>query len=96
MLPIHVVYAFISYLLLALLVPLAWALTPVWRKARLTRQVSCPAAGHPAVVKLDAWYAVKMHAMGNDDKRVGSCSAWPRCGHCRQECLAQLRLGGAA
>jgi hypothetical protein len=90
MLPVYVVYAFICYLLLALLIPLGWALTPVWRKARLARQVNCPTAGHPAVVKLDAWFAVKMHTLGNEEKRVEGCSEWPECSHCHQECLVQL------
>ena len=94
MLPVYVVYAFICYLLLALLIPLAWALTPVWRKARLARHVSCPAAGHPAVVELDAWYAVRMHALGNEEKRIRDCSEWPRCSRCRRECLEQI--GNAA
>ena len=58
--PIYVVYAFVCYLLLALLIPLGWALIPVWRNLRLARQVNCPTTGHPAVVDLDVWYAVKM------------------------------------
>jgi hypothetical protein len=94
MLPVYVVYAFICYLSLALLIPLGWALIPVWRKARLARHVTCPAVGHSAVVSLDAWYAVKMHTLGNEEKRVRGCSEWPKCSHCRQECLVQL--GNAA
>jgi hypothetical protein len=90
MLPIYVVYAFICYLSLALLIPLGWALIPVWRGSRLAKQVNCPAAGHPAVVGLDPWYAVKMHTLGNEERRVRDCSEWPRCGDCHQECLVQL------
>ena len=89
--PISVVYAFVCYLLLALLIPLGWALIPVWWKVRLARQVNCPATGHAAVVDLDAWYAVKMHTLGNDNKRVRRCSEWPKCSSCKQECLVQLR-----
>jgi hypothetical protein len=65
--------------------PLGWALIPVWRKARLARQVNCPAVGHTAVVDLDAWYAVEMHTSGNKEKRVRGCSECPQCSHCRQE-----------
>jgi hypothetical protein len=90
MLPVYAVYAFICYLSLALMVPLCWALIPVWRKARLARRVNCPAAGHPAVVDLDAWYAVKKHTSGDAELRVRVCSEWPQCGDCCQECLVQL------
>ena len=62
----------------------------VWRKVRLATQVNCPATGHPAVVDLDVWYAVKTHTLGNDDKRVRRCSEWPKCSPCKQECLVQL------
>ena len=87
--PVYVVCVFLCYMLLALLIPLGWALIPVWRKARVVRQVICPAAGHPAVVSLDAWYAVKMHTLGNEEKFVRSCSEWPTCSNCGQECLMQ-------
>ena len=87
MLPIHVVFASLCYLSLALLIPLGWALLPVWRKAKVARQVTCPASGGPAVVSLDAWFAVKMHTFGNDEKRVRECSKWPQCTGCDQGCL---------
>lgn len=70
MLPVYVLYAFICYLSLALLIPLGWALIPVCRKARLARQVNCPAAGYPAVVDPAAYYAEKMHTLGNEENRV--------------------------
>ena len=88
MLPIYVVYAFLCYLSLALLIPLGWALVPIWRRARVARQVNCPAVGHPAIVNLDAWYSVKMHTFGNEERRVQRCSEWPSCAKCHQECLS--------
>ena len=84
------VYAFISYLVLALLIPLSLALVPVWWRARLARQVKCPAMGKPAVIALDPWYAVKRHTFGNDEHRVRQCSEWPACGNCAQACLVQI------
>ena len=87
--PVYVVYAFLCYMLSAILIPLGWALIPVWRKARVARHLTCPADGRPALVSLDAWYAVKMHALGDEEKRVRNCSEWPARAHCRQECLAQ-------
>lgn len=59
-----VVYAFISYLILALLVPTALALWPTWRRARISRHLTCPAASAAALVTLDPWYAVRMHVLG--------------------------------
>ena len=84
------VYAFIGYLVLALLVPLCLALVPVWRRARPARQVQCPALRKPAVVALDPWYAVQRHTFGDDELRVRQCSEWPVCRNCSQECLGQI------
>ena len=72
-----VIYFFISHLVLALLVPTVWALWPTWRKARTTRQVTCPALGAPGLVTLDPWYAVRMHALGDSEVRVKDCARWP-------------------
>jgi len=88
------VYTFVSYLALALLIPVAWALAPVWRRARLPRSVNCPALRDSALVELDAWYAVKMHTLGNDERRVRICSHWPERGGCGRECLAQIGVAG--
>lgn len=85
-----VVYTFISYLILALLVPIAWALWPIWRRARVSRRVTCPSASAPALVTLDSWYAVRMHALGNSEVRVETCERWPERRQCGQECLAQI------
>lgn len=92
MLPVYVVYAFISYLVLALLIPLCLALVPVWRRARFERHVKCPAFGNPAVVYLDPWYAVKRHTFGNDELRVRTCTEWHKCDGCNQECLGQIAV----
>jgi hypothetical protein len=83
------VYTFIGYLALALLTPVVWAEWRVWRRARVSRHVTCPALGIPALVKLDPWYAVRMHALGNEELRVVDCSGRQECPACGQECLAQ-------
>jgi hypothetical protein len=85
-----VVYAFISYLALALLVPTIWALWPAWRRARIPRHVTCPGVNATTVITLDRCYAVRMHALGNNEGRVKNCERWPQRQDCRQECLAQI------
>ena len=85
-----VTYFFLSYLMLALAIPLCWSLVPVWRRARQARQVSCPAGPNPATVELDGWYAVKMHALGEREACVRNCSEWPARRGCRQACLTQI------
>ncbi len=84
------VYVFISYLILAIIVPTAWTLWPIWRRARLSRQVTCPADSASVAIALDPWYAVSMHAMGNCEVRVKQCARWPAQRDCRQECLTQI------
>ncbi|MBZ5624463.1 MAG: hypothetical protein LAQ69_38060 [Acidobacteriia bacterium] len=84
------VYTVIGYFLLALLIPLGWALGRTWRRARTSRHLDCPAAGFPALVRLDPWYAVRMHARGDSEPRVRDCTCWPAHGECRQECLEQI------
>ena len=85
-----VIYTFISYLILALLVPLAWALWPIRRRARISRHVTCPVVSASALVTLDPWYAVRIHALGNSELRVRYCAHWPERRDCGQECLAQI------
>jgi hypothetical protein len=84
------VYAFITYLVLALLIPLCLALVPIRRKSRNPHQVQCPALGKPATVALDPWYAVKRRTSGNDELRVRECSEWSECRDCSQNCLMQI------
>ena len=84
------VYAFITYLILALLIPLCMALVPVWRGSRHAHQVKCPALGKPATVALHPWYAVKRPTFGNNELRVRERSAWSECQACSQDCLRQI------
>ena len=84
-----VVYFFLSYLLLALAIPLIWSLVPLWRRAHRARHVDCPEALADAVVRLDAWYAVKSRVLGQDGLRVQDCSRWP-CRGCAQTCVMQI------
>jgi hypothetical protein len=88
-----VVGFFLSYLILALIIPTSWALVPVWRKARASRHVDCPASSHIAMVDLDPWYAVKMHTLGNQELRIKDCSRWPGQRNCDQACLVQIGVG---
>ena len=81
------VYFFLSYLVLALLIPICWVLMPVWRRARTARPVDCPDGSCSALVSLDAFYAAKMHALGNRGLRIKSCSEWPQRSACSQQCL---------
>lgn len=89
-----VVYTVMSFFLLALLVPVCLALVPTWRSVRPARHVACPPCGERAVVAMDPWYAVRMHALGNYELRVRECSRWPEGRHCNQECLMQIGAKG--
>lgn len=84
------VYTVIGYFLLALLIPVFWALGNTWRHARRARQLTCPALGAPADVGLDPWFAVRQHALGAYELRVLQCSQWPEHHGCAQACLAQI------
>lgn len=84
------VYTVIGYFLLALLIPICWALGNTWRYARTARQLTCPALAAPADVGLDPWFAVRKHAAGAYEFRVLQCSRWPEQGGCAQGCLAQI------
>ena len=85
-----VVYCFLSYLALALMIPLGWALGRVWTRARQSRDMYCPVSEDAARVKLDPWYAVRMHALGNPELCVKDCSQWPTRHDCRQLCLVHI------
>jgi len=85
-----VTYFFVSYLVLALAIPLCWALAPHWRNARAARCVRCPDLSKTVSVRLDPWYAVKMHAIGDKGLRIKDCTEWPGRGECGQECLVQI------
>ena len=84
------VYTVIGYFLLALLIPVSWALGKTWRHARTARQLTCPQTGVAADVGLDPWFAVRKHVSGANEFRVLKCSHWPEHGDCGRECLAQI------
>jgi len=73
--------------MLALVAPAVWALGKVYRRARGTREITCPEALHLATIQLDARHAVKMHARGESSERVKTCSLWPQRQGCPQACL---------
>lgn len=83
-------YFFVSYLLLALAIPLGWSLVPRWRRAAAARCLRCPRAAKSVTVRLDAWYAVRMYAFGNTGVRVRDCTEWPGRQACDCECLVQI------
>lgn len=85
-----VMYFFIGYLALALCIPIGLAMMPVWRKRSGTRQVMCPATDVLATVTLDRWHAVRMHALGDAELRVKSCTCWPERCDCEQQCLTEI------
>jgi hypothetical protein len=85
-----VIYTVMSFFLLALLLPACLALVPTWRRVRPARHVACPVSGEHAVVTMDPWYAVRMHALGNYELRVRECSRWSERSHCDQECRVQI------
>ncbi|SPE33431.1 hypothetical protein SBA3_20022 [Candidatus Sulfopaludibacter sp. SbA3] len=84
------VFTVIAYFVLALLIPIGWALGRVWRRTRVSRQVTCPALSAPTLVTLDPWYAVRMHARGDNELRVADCGRWPERRDCNRECLTQI------
>jgi len=84
------VYVFIAYWILAITGPTVWALWPTWRRARMARQVNCPASDSATLVTLDPWYAVRMHALGNSELRVKNCARWPQGRDCGRECLGKM------
>lgn len=85
-----VAYVFIGYLVMALTIPVSIALVPAWRRHKGAQQVTCPATGASAIVMLDPWHAARMHALGNYELRVRSCTGWPERCDCGQECLTQI------
>ena len=84
------VYTVIAYFLLALLIPICWALGNAWRHARTARQLTCPQLAAPAEVALDPWFAVRQRVSGANELRVLQCSRWPERSGCGRECLAQI------
>jgi hypothetical protein len=91
-----VTYFFVSYLVLAMAIPLGWSLAPVWRRARAARCVRCPGLSKLVTVRMDPWHAVKMHARGDPEFRVLDCTEWPGQRECGRECLTQIVASLAA
>ena len=85
------VYLVITWFVLALVVPVSLASWHAWRRARTARRVACPVIGAPAVVTLDPWYAVRKHALGDNELRVIGCECWPERRDCGRECLEKAR-----
>ncbi len=81
------VYTVMAYFLLALLLPVGWSLGRTWMRARRPRVVTCPEAGVAAVIRLDPKFAVRRHALGDDELRVLSCNRWPENAACARDCI---------
>ncbi|MGA3043842.1 MAG: hypothetical protein ABSF54_23965 [Bryobacteraceae bacterium] len=75
------------FFVLALLAPAVWALGKIYRRSHGAREITCPEANRFATIELDARHAVAMHALGETDRRVKTCSLWPERQDCRQACL---------
>ena len=85
-----VTYFFVSYLVLALAIPMSLSLVPLWRGTHEDRRLRCPALATAATVQLDAWHAVKMRALGERELRVKNCSLWQEGRACDQDCLVRI------
>ena len=85
-----VTYFFLSYLILALAIPLALSLVPLWRAANASRCLRCPEASKPVTVRLDPWYAVKMRLRGDRELRLRDCTEWPARAHCARQCMEKI------
>ena len=84
------VYTVMGYFILALLLPIGWALGRTWRRARTSRHLTCPETGIPALIRLDPLYAVRMHARGDREPLVRECTRWGERCDCGQGCLEQI------
>ena len=82
-----VMYFFISYLILALLIPLVWSVGRVYARMHNPREVRCPSGNRLAGIAPDVRYAIKTHLLADCALRVHSCSLWPERRGCRQECV---------
>jgi len=75
------------WFVLALLIPIVWAVSGAYRRAKGRRPVFCPEAGQTAVIELNRRDAALMHVLGNPVRRIESCSRWPESQDCGRECL---------
>jgi hypothetical protein len=78
------------WFILALGIPLAWAVGKVHSRSRGRRIVICPQTSRPANIELDARYAVAMLVAGNPALKIQACSRWPEHQNCGRQCLAQV------
>jgi hypothetical protein len=44
----------------------------------------------PVTVRLEPWFAAKMHMLGDRGRRVQDCTEWPGRASCDRGCLVQL------
>ena len=62
---------------LALLIPIVWAVSGAYRRAKGRHPVFCPEAGQTAVIELNPRDAALMHVLGNPVRKIEACSRWP-------------------
>ncbi len=84
-------YTILGYLVLAVTVPVCWALGRAWRQARAPRIVTCPESGRPAMIGMDPLYAVRMHVRGDPEWSIRSCSFCPDHRDCARDCLVHVQ-----
>jgi hypothetical protein len=70
-------------------VGLLWVL-PSYRAYRTRRVVTCPEAGLPTQVQVDAKRVARSAWLGPLDLRLRTCARWPERAGCGQECVSQL------
>jgi hypothetical protein len=87
----------VSIVLAAAAIAVSWFLIPrlveVHNRLRGKPFVTCPEAGLPAEVEVDAMHAAlsTITGAGRPHLRLSNCSRWPEKRNCRQECLAQIQ-----
>lgn len=62
----------------------------VYSKFRGTKLVNCPESHKPAVVEVAARSMGMQAILGEPCLRLRSCSRWPMCQNCGQDCLRQI------
>jgi len=62
----------------------------VYFRFRGTRLVTCPETHKPAVVEVAARSMGMQAILGEPSLRLSSCSRWPMCRDCGQDCLKQI------
>ena len=72
---------------LALIIPIVWAVSGAYRRAKVARTVLCPQANQSAVIALDPRDAALMHILGNPARKIQRCQYWPERRDCACECL---------